>query len=291
MIDISNFNSFQKDFLLEVNQIKFIITLQNELKINFQSLKNLIEAESKTIDTFSKSLTCQVYSFLNDSSTVNDDPTNCLKFSNVFISVFNNYSTLLGDENANLNNTIYKMNKEISDDYANSTNNLLETSIALFKELTASKNKFRNQSTKGEKILKELENFFQNRRKLEIDRNFQSAKTKLDEKIVSLFNELDENKGQLLLTFDVIKRDEIDLNELIKNYFLNSVKYTFDNYNRLKSYSNLILTNKININNRIKNSLLEGLNTLNMIEIDFSENYERKFSDLKNIKYGIKFFN
>ena len=291
MIDISNFNSFQKEFLLEVNQIKFIITLQNELKINFQSLKNLIEAESKTIDTFSKSLTCQVYSFLNDSSTVNDDPTNCLKFSNVFISVFNNYSTLLGDENANLNNTIYKMNKEISDDYANSTNNLLETSIALFKELTASKNKFRNQSTKGEKILKELENFFQNRRKLEIDRNFQSAKTKLDEKIVSLFNELDENKGQLLLTFDVIKRDEIDLNELIKNYFLNSVKYTFDNYNRLKSYSNLILTNKININNRIKNSLLEGLNTLNMIEIDFSENYERKFSDLKNIKYGIKFFN
>ena len=291
MIDISNFNSFQKDFLLEVNQIKFIITLQNELKINFQSLKNLIEAESKTIDTFSKSLTCQVYSFLNDSSTVNDDPTNCLKFSNVFISVFNNYATLLGDEIANFNNTIYKMNKEISDDYANSTNNLLETSIALFKELTASKNKFRNQSTKGEKILKELENFFQNRRKLEIDRNFQSAKTKLDEKIVSLFNELDENKGQLLLTFDVIKRDEIDLNELIKNYFLNSVKYTFDNYNRLKSYSNLILTNKININNRIKNSLLEGLNTLNMIEIDFSENYERKFSDLKNIKYGIKFFN
>ena len=291
MIDISNFNSFQKEFLLEVNQIKFIITLQNELKINFQSLKNLIEAESKTIDTFSKSLTCQVYSFLNDSSTVNDDPTNCLKFSNVFISVFNNYSTLLGDENANLNNTIYKMNKEISDDYANSTNNLLETSIALFKELTASKNKFRNQSTKGEKILKELENFFQNRRKLEIDRNFQSAKIKLDEKIVLLFNELDENKGQLLLTFDGIKRDEIDLNELIKNYFLNSVKYTFDNYNRLKSYSNLILTNKININNRIKNSLLEGLNTLNMIEIDFSENYERKFSDLKNIKYGIKFFN
>ena len=291
MIDISNFNSFQKEFLLEVNQIKFIITLQNELKINFQSLKNLIEAESKTIDTFSKSLTCQVYSFLNDSSTVNDDPTNCLKFSNVFISVFNNYSTLLGDENANLNNTIYKMNKEISDDYANSTNNLLETSIALFKELTASKNKFRNQSTKGEKILKELENFFQNRRKLEIDRNFQSAKIKLDEKIVLLFNELDENKGQLLLTFDVIKRDEIDLNELIKNYFLNSVKYTFDNYNRLKSYSNLILTNNININNRIKNSLLEGLNTLNMIEIDFSENYERKFSDLKNIKYGIKFFN
>ncbi len=285
MIDISYLNSFQKEFTTEVNEIKFLFSLQNELKLNFQSLKNIIEAESKTIETFSKSLSYQVFSFLNDSSSVNDDPTNCLKFSNVFISVFNNFATNLGEENTNLNNSINKLNKEISEDINCSTKNFQEFSNTLFKDLNNFKTKYRNQLTKAEKNIKEIENSITYRRKIDSEKN-SSGKAKTDEKIVSLLNELEENKGHLLIIFDNIKRDESALNELISVFFQNSIKYTTENINKLKNFSSTMVKQKMEINNKIKESLLQGLETLNLIEIDFSEHYEKKFSDLKNIKYG-----
>ena len=74
MIDVAYLNGYQKEFSREVSELKYLITLINEIKMNFQFIKTNVETQCKVFKYWQERFN-QVKTFLNDSSTINDDPS------------------------------------------------------------------------------------------------------------------------------------------------------------------------------------------------------------------------
>ena len=218
MIETTYLNGYQKEFSFEIGQLKFLVTLVNELKMNFQSIKNLTESEFKAYDSFQKNISNQVKIFLNDSSTVNDDPTMLLKFTNMFISIFDNYERSLSEGLNEINTNVSKMNTEISEDYFSITKGFVENSNIVMKDLLNFRSKYRTSITKTEKVVKELESVLSSKSKLESENSYNmTLREKIEDKILNLLNDFEESKGVINHNFDEVKKFETYLNDFIKN--------------------------------------------------------------------------
>jgi len=220
MIDTTYLNGYQKEFAREVGQLRFLLTLINELKMNFQQIKNISESESKSFDSLQKNISNQVKIFLTDSSTVNDDPTLFLKFSNMFISILDNYGRCFSDEVSIINSTVYKMNHQISEEYSILTKGIVENSNFVLKDLLNSRAKYRSSVNKTEKVVKELETAFSSKRKLDNEHSYNmTLRDKVEDRILNLLNDFEEYKGIINNNFDEVKKFENFLNEFLKNQF------------------------------------------------------------------------
>ncbi len=288
MIDTTYLNGYQKEFAREVGQLRFLLTLINELKMNFQQIKNISESESKSFDSLQKNISNQVKIFLTDSSTVNDDPTLFLKFSNMFISILDNYGRCFSDEVSIINSTVYKMNHQISEEYSILTKGIVENSNFVLKDLLNSRAKYRSSVNKTEKVVKELETAFSSKRKLDNEHSYNmTLRDKVEDRILNLLNDFEEYKGIINNNFDEVKKFENFLNEFLKNQFSKILKFSFVNHKRLHSNYETIVGIKIALFNKIKIILDSGVESIKYIEIDYSSNeYEKKYCDLKSVKFG-----
>jgi vacuolar-type H+-ATPase subunit D/Vma8 len=130
------------------------------------------------------------------------------------------------------------------------------------------------------------------KRKLESENSYnKTLKDKVEDKILNLLNDFEEFKGIINTNFDEVKKFENFLNEFLKTQFSKILKFSFDTHKRLFCHFEALVGIKISLFNKIKQILVSGNETLKNIEIDYTSNgFERRYSELKNVKFGMKLF-
>jgi hypothetical protein len=201
----------------------------------------------------------------------------------------------------NNNNTINIQKNEISNfellskifntinTQINETLNSSQISIVqCIKDLNSQKTKFFNLNQKAEKIIKEIDLAFQQKKKLNIgDLNSYNLalKEKSEDKILNLINDFEENKLNLRNNYEEIKKLENNFNEIIKGNFFHNLLITIKGIKNLRICFEEAIDNKIKylkfdkelINKNIKEIIDFGFITENS-----NNNNNNKNQDLLN---------
>jgi len=282
MIEINSLNDLPKIFFKELSEFKYILSIYNEIKSEITYIKSLVEIESKSFEGLSKGILIQTKNFNTEIANV-EDVTNLILIEKYLVGVFESISV---DQMSSGVSLIANKNfVEISDEIGDYTKGLLEKLNSLIKELSNARAKYKANYAKIEKNYKELEQIFGSKRKLEYDdKNAynQTMKEKLNDKILNILNEFGENKINLVSSFDECKRLENNFNELIKNSFVNVIKFLHSSINHFRNTLEEIAENRITITKKQKESVSGTIEKMRRTEL-ILENQELNYNNLKGI--------
>lgn len=290
MIDINYLTNTYKDFLKEATELKYFFTILNEMKAEANYLKSSSEIETKSVDALVKNSINIAKNYSGEVTNLNlhtEDVSNLIHMTTTVVNLLDSTAKSLIDYTQFP--LFSKFYGDLSDEFQEISKGSHDNITAVFKDLYNAKNKYKASQNKLEKINKELEVLLTSRRKADSDEKNSynlSMKDKLDDKILNSINEFDENKLINKQNFDECKRQEIILNDLVKDYFSQCVVFFVTNTKKLKVLFEGIIDNKSGATYKIKDLIILSKNYLVNTEI-ITEGIEKKYCDSKGLIFGI----
>ena len=286
MIDISPINWATKDFPREINEIKYLASVMNDIHNQFNILKNSVDLENKQQEIFFKGLVTNSKYFMNEISSFNFnqvDQPNLINISMNFGNLFDLIGKIYSDENKIFNDKISILFNEFNPHLTQAIKIINEFLNFPFKDFLYYKKKKFQISEKCGKSYKEIELCLINSK----TENYSKEKT--NEKIIHIFSDFEEK----LENFKIIKQDinqiENILEDLQKSIFHTVMKISHSYLNFFKKFSEEIFRYKKSFSEKVLNLITV---TIESLEISFTSDglsdyeikiYEEKYTTASEV--------
>jgi hypothetical protein len=192
--------------------------------------------------------------------------TNTINIQKNEISNFDLLSKIFNSINTQINETL---------------NGSQDSIIQSIKDLVSQKTKFFNLNQKAEKIIKDIDQAFQQKNKLnsgDLNSYNLTLKEKAEDKILNLINDFEETKLSLRNNYEEIKKLENNFNEIIKGNFFHNLLITIKGIKNLRICFEEAIDNKIKYLNFDKELIaknIKEINELGFITENVNSNYNQ----------------
>jgi hypothetical protein len=289
MTELNFLNGIPKEYSKEVNLLKPALGVLAEFRQEALFTKNLSDLEAKSIDLIGKAIPnlTKIYSSdIQGQNLLQDDVTGLVKINQLIINNFELNSKFFEDYSQG--QYIAKLCNEINDEITEYFKQAQDGLLSNTKELSGAKNRYRTSLAKCERLYKDLEVSIQGRRKHESDEknNYNlTIKDKTDDKVLNYLNEFEDNQAQLVTSYEEYKKAEEGLHEFTKNSIIANVKLSEGLLCKITQNVQLVIDHKYNIMKKVKEVTSDIILAIINSDLDLLDD-ERKYCQLKNIKYG-----
>lgn len=268
-IQQSSIPSFPKDFQQENEEIITIVTLLNQINNTVDFVNKTFQIQIKSNNPYNQSM-IQLSTDCKNDITSQQSPENKSLLSDLIINFLSGYSSYFNKLQITLSE---KFSNEIIPQIIdkNSSNiKLVEEINQDCLALNGVRAKYKLLDGKEAKILKEIEEIYNDKKTIENDgkKSYNlTLKEKNDELLLNKLNEYDQNRDQRIQIYQESKTLEKKINNELNNLLSTSIKTIYSNLIELKNGIEKIIDQyRIKINEIINITLKPLIKEINQIE-------------------------